>query len=59
MTITLPVVTSSPRQIALAFEAPVFQSLSPSERMIVKERLATLLTQAAEPATQEDDNEER
>ena len=59
MTITLPVVPSSQRQIALAFEAPVLQSLSPSERMIVRERLATLLTQAAEPATQEDDNEER
>ena len=47
------------RQIALAFESPVLQDLSPSERMIVTERLASLLVQAAEPARQEDSNEER
>ena len=47
------------RQVALAFEAPVLQGLSPSERLIVTERLASLLIQAAEPARREDGNEER
>ena len=47
------------RQIALAFESPVLQGLSPSERMIVTQRLASLLVQAAEPARQEDSNEKR
>ena len=59
MTTASPVLPSYPRQIALAFETPVLQGLSPSERTIVTERLATLLIQAAKPAMQEDGNEER
>ena len=59
MTIALPVAPPSPRQIALALESPVLQGLSPSERMTVTQRLASLLTQAAEPAVQEDGNDKR
>ncbi len=59
MTSALKVLPPSPRQIALAFESTELQGLSLAERMIVTERLATLLTQAAEPAMQEDSNEER
>ena len=59
MTTASPVLPSSPRQFALVFEPPVLQGLSPSERMIVTERLATLLTQAAKPVMKEDGDEER
>lgn len=59
MMIALRVAPPSPRQIALALEAPVLQGLSPSERMTVTQRLASLLTQAAEPAVKEDGNDER
>ena len=59
MTTVSPDLPLPPRQAALAFEAPVLQGLSPSERLMVTERLASLLIQAAEPAKREDTNEER
>ena len=59
MTTASPDLPLSPRQAALAFESPVLQGLSPSERSIVTDRLASLLIQAAEPAKREDTNEER
>lgn len=59
MTTASPDLPLSPRQAALAFESPVLQGLSPSERSIVTERLASLLIQAAEPARREESNEER
>ena len=59
MTTASPDLPSPSRQVALAFESPVLQGLSPSERLVVTERLASLLIQAAEPARREDSNEER
>lgn len=59
MTTVSPDLPLSPRQAALAFESPVLQGLSPSERLIVTDRLASLLIQAAEPARREESNEER
>lgn len=59
MTTASPDLPLSPRQAALAFESPVLQGLSPSERSIVTERLASLLIQAVEPARREESNEER
>ena len=59
MTTASPDLPLSPRQAALAFESPVLQGLSPSERSIVTDRLASLLIQAAEPARREESNEER
>ena len=47
------------RQVALALESSVLQGLSPSERLIVTQRLASLLIQVAEPERREDSNEER
>jgi len=59
MTTASPDLRLPSRQAALAFESPVLQGLSPSERSIVTERLASLLIQATEPARREDSNEER
>lgn len=59
MTTAAPDLPLPPCQAALAFEASVLQGLSPSERSIVTERLASLLIQAAEPARREESNEER
>ena len=59
MTTASPDLPLPSRQVALAFESPVLQGLSPSERLIVTERLASLLIQAAEPERREDSNEER
>ena len=59
MTTASPDLPIPSRQTALAFETPVLQDLSPSERSIVTERLASLLIQATEPARREDSNEER
>ena len=59
MTTASPDLPLPSRQVALAFESPVLQGLSPSERSVVTERLASLLIQATEPARREDSNEER
>ena len=59
MTTVSPDLPLPSRQVTLAFEAPVLQGLSPSEHLIVTDRLANLLIQAAEPAKREDTNEER
>ena len=59
MTTASPDLPFRSRQAALAFESPVLQGLSPSERLIVTQRLASLLIQATEPARREDSNEER
>ena len=59
MTTVSPDLPLPSRQVALAFESPVLQGLSPSERLIVTQRLASLLIQVAEPERREDSNEER
>ena len=48
MTTVSPDLPLPSRQATLAFEAPVLQGLSPSERLNVTDRLASLLMQAAE-----------
>ena len=59
MTTATPDLPLPTRQATLALDSPVLQSLSPSERSIVTQRLASLLIQAAQPAIREDGNEER
>ena len=59
MTTATPDLPLPTRQATPAFDSPVLQSLSPSERSIVTQRLASLLIQAAQPAVREDGNEER
>jgi hypothetical protein len=53
-----PVSTTTPLQLRIAFESPVLQGMSPTQRAGAVKQLATLLLQAAAVQTQGANNDE-
>ncbi len=54
-----PLSSAAPRQLSIPFASARLRGMDPSERRTVLVRLASLLLEAASPATAEGDDDER